>query len=159
MYIYIHFQIYTLIYWFLHWEQPIKFLLLVAQFIFAPHHSFGNMTSILPWPCGTSHRTGMAYLAFWAWWDHASLYQRASSCSITWWRHPMEKFSALLAICAGNSPVTGEFPAQMPVTGSFDVFFDLRLNKRLRKHSWGWWFETPSHPLWRQRNDILAHGI
>ena len=40
----------------------------------------------------------------------------------------METFSALLAICAGNSPVTGEFPAQSPVTRSFDVFFDLRLN-------------------------------
>ena len=40
----------------------------------------------------------------------------------------MEAFSALLAICAGNSPVTGEFPAQRPVTRSFDVFFDLRLN-------------------------------
>ena len=43
----------------------------------------------------------------------------------------METFSALLALCAGNSPVTGEFPSQMPVTKSFDVFFDLRLNKRL----------------------------
>ena len=50
-----------------------------------------------------------------------------------WWRHPMETFSALPAICAGNSPVTGEFPAQRPVTRSFDVFFDLRLNKRLSK--------------------------
>ena len=47
------------------------------------------------------------------------------------WRHPMEPFSALLAICAGNSPVTGEFPAQRPVTRSFDASFDLRLNKRL----------------------------
>ena len=44
----------------------------------------------------------------------------------------------------GNSPVAGEFPAQRPVTRSFDVFFDLRLNKRLGKQSWGWWFETPS---------------
>ena len=42
----------------------------------------------------------------------------------------METFSALLAICAGNSPVTGEFPAQRPVMHSFDDFFDLRLNKR-----------------------------
>ena len=42
----------------------------------------------------------------------------------------METFSALLAFCAGNSPVTGEFPAQRPVARSFDVFFDLRLNKR-----------------------------
>ena len=39
----------------------------------------------------------------------------------------MEKFSALLAICAGNSPVTGEFPAQSQGMRSFDVFFDLRL--------------------------------
>ena len=52
-----------------------------------------------------------------------------------WWRHEMETFSALLAICAGNSPVTGEFPAQKPVTRSFDVLFDLRLNKRLGKQS------------------------
>ena len=43
----------------------------------------------------------------------------------------METFSALLAICAGNSPVTGEVPAQGAVTRSFDVIFDLRLNKRL----------------------------
>ena len=69
-----------------------------------------------------------------------------------WWRHQMETFSALLAICAGNSPVPGEFPAQRPVTRSFDVFFDLRLNKRLSKQSWGWWFETPSCPLWRHSN-------
>ena len=64
----------------------------------------------------------------------------------------METFSALLAICAGNSPVSGEFPAQSPVTRSFDVFFDLRLNKRLSKQPWGWWFETLSWSLWRHRN-------
>ena len=45
----------------------------------------------------------------------------------------MEFFSTLLAICEGNSPVTGEFPAQRPVTGSFGVLFDLRLTKRLSK--------------------------
>ena len=61
----------------------------------------------------------------------------------TWWRHQMEIFSASLVLCAGNSPVTGEFPLQRPVTRSFDVFFDLRLNKRLSKQSWGWRFETP----------------
>ena len=69
-----------------------------------------------------------------------------------WWRHQMETFSALLALCAGNSPVTGEFPTQRPVTRSFDVFFDLRLNKPLSKHSWGWWFETPSRSLWHHCN-------
>ena len=55
----------------------------------------------------------------------------------------------LSSICAGNSPVPGEFPAQRPVTRSFDVFFDLRLNIRLSKQSRAWWFETLSHPLWR----------
>ena len=66
-------------------------------------------------------------------------------------------FFALLAICAGNS---GEFPTQRPVTRSFDVYFDLRPNKRLSKQSWGWWFETPSRPLWLNKKDFLyrAYG-
>ena len=71
---------------------------------------------------------------------------------ISRWRHEMETFSTLLALCAGNSPVTDEFPSQRPVTRSFDVFFDLRLNKRLRKQSWRGWFETTSYPLWRHCN-------
>ena len=53
----------------------------------------------------------------------------------TWWRHHMEKISVSMAICAGNSPVTGEFPSQTPVTRCFDVFFDLHLNKRFSKQS------------------------
>ena len=60
--------------------------------------------------------------------------------------------SALLALCAGNSPVPGEFPTQRPVTRSFDVFVDRRLNKRLDKQSWGWWFETLSRPFRRHCN-------
>ena len=145
-----------------------------------------------------------------------------SNTGFPWWRHQMETFSTLLAICAGNSPFPGEFPTQRPVTRSFDitlthndhggvsnhqshgcllnrlfrsrskktsklrvtclcagnspgtgefpaqkasyaenvsiwwrhhdVYFDLRPNKRLSKQSWGWWFETPSRPLWRHRN-------
>ena len=73
----------------------------------------------------------------------------------TWWRHQIETFSALLAICGGNSPVPGEFPAQRPVTRSFDVFFDLHLNKRLSKKSWGWWFERLSRPLWHHCNEYV----
>ena len=57
----------------------------------------------------------------------------------------MEKISALMVICAGNSPVIGEFPAQRPVTR----------NKRLSKQWWGWRFETPSRPLWRHNNVII----
>ena len=76
-----------------------------------------------------------------------------------WWRHQMETFSTLLAICAGNSPVPGVFPAQRPVTRSFGVFFYLRLNKRLSKQSWGWWFETLSRPLWRLCNADMYLNI
>ena len=70
----------------------------------------------------------------------------------SWWRHQKETFSTLLAICAGHSPVPGEFPPQRPVTGSFDVFFDLRLNKLLSKQSWSWWCKTLPRPLWRHSN-------
>ena len=56
----------------------------------------------------------------------------------------------------GNSPVPGEFPAQRPVTRSFRVFFDLRLNKPFSKRSWGWWFETLSPPFWRHCNGDMV---
>ena len=68
-----------------------------------------------------------------------SRFLHISRCS-----HQMDTFSALLAICVGNLPVTGEFPMQRPVTRNFDVFFDLCLSKQW----WGWWFEMPLHPLW-----------
>ena len=76
--------------------------------------------------------------------------------SLAWWRHQMETFSASLALCAGNSPVPGEFPAQRPVTRSFDIFFDLHLYKRLSKQPWGWWFETPPCPLWRHCDECFT---
>ena len=75
-------------------------------------------------------------------WFHIELMMTSSNGNI----------SALLAICAGNSLVTGVFPAQRPVTRSFDVFFDLLLNKRLSKQWWCWWFETLSPSLWRHCN-------
>ena len=53
-----------------------------------------------------------------------------------------------------NSPRKGH-----AVTRSFDVFFDLRQNKQLSKQLWGWWFETPSHSLWRQCNDKALEKI
>ena len=75
---------------------------------------------------------------------------------VSLWRHRMGTFSALLAICAGNSPVPGEFPTQRPVTRSFDVYFDLCPNERLSKHSWGWWLEMPPRPLWCHRNVCIG---
>ena len=64
----------------------------------------------------------------------------------------------------GEFTDTGEYRSQRPVTRNFAVFFDLRLNKRLSKQSWGWWFETPSRSLWRHcnhsdnfHNSLLSH--
>ena len=78
----------------------------------------------------------------------------AASCvqvkRYSWWRH--QTFSALLDLCEGNSPVTGEFSSQRPMTLSFDIFFDLRPNKRLSKPSRHQLFETPSRSLWRHCN-------
>ena len=61
----------------------------------------------------------------------------------TWWRHQMETFSALLAICVGNSPVTR----------SFEVSLSCALNKWFSKQSRGWWFETPTPSSWRHCNE------
>ena len=69
------------------------------------------------------------------------------------WRHQIETFSAILALCVGNSPVTGEFPSQRPMTWSFDIFFDLHLNKWLSKQSKRMWFEMSSCSLWHHCND------
>ena len=70
-----------------------------------------------------------------------------------------ETFSALLAICEGNPPVTGGFPSQRPVTRNIDVFFDLRLTKRLSKQSRRRWFETPLRSLWRHFNGMPGQPI
>ena len=67
----------------------------------------------------------------------------------------METFSALLALCEGNSPVTGEFPSQRLVTLSYD-FLSGPKNKQLSKQSGRRWFDTPSHPLWHHSNDSLG---
>ena len=65
----------------------------------------------------------------------------------SWWRHQIETFSALLALCEENAPVTGGFPLLRSVTRSFDVFIDLRLNKHLSKQARRRWFDRPSCSL------------
>ena len=40
-----------------------------------------------------------------------------------WWSHQMETFSLLLALCAGNSLMTCEFPSQWPVIQMFSLIF------------------------------------
>ena len=74
-----------------------------------------------------------------------------------WWRHQMDILFVLLVLCAGNSPVNGEIPSQRPVMWSFDVFY-LRVNKRLSKQSWGWWFETLFRSLGRHCYAMPATG-
>ena len=76
-----------------------------------------------------------------------------------WWRHQMDAFSVSPALCGGNSPVTGESPSQRPVTPSFKIFFDLRLNKRLSKPPIGRWFETPLRSSWRHYNVMFHFNI
>ena len=71
------------------------------------------------------------------------------------WKH----LPCYWALCEGNPPVTGGFPSQRPVTRSFGVFFDLRLNKRLSKQSRRPWFETPSHSLWRHFNFNISRHL
>ena len=71
---------------------------------------------------------------------------------LSWWRHQTETFSALLVLCAGKFTGYQWIPSHTPLTRSFDVFFDLRLNNRSSKQSWCRWFETPSCSLWRHCN-------
>ena len=56
----------------------------------------------------------------------------------------------------GEFTITSDFPAQRPVTQSFDIFFDLRLNKWLNKQWWGCWFEMPWHLFWHHCHDLAA---
>ena len=89
------------------------------------------------------HNLGIGILSWcWCWTRRGSAGNVFCSCR-TLLRHQMGTFSALLALCEGNPPVTGGFPSQRPVTRSFDFFY-LCLNKRLSKQSRRQWFETPS---------------
>ena len=66
-----------------------------------------------------------------------SLMQRLltrSTEAFTWWRHQNGNILRVTGPLWGESNVTGGFPSQRPVTWSFDVFFDFRLNKRLNKN-------------------------
>ena len=75
-------------------------------------------------PRSVSAPTWMGYLfQIWRW-----------GLNFSWWRHQLDTFPALLTLCAGISPITGEFPSQRPLTRSFDAFIDLRLNKRFRNN-------------------------
>ena len=113
----------------------------------------GVSLSVWSWQCSIASRC-----RFVGWREFVTLVMQGSTASRHWsvgWCMMTSSnwniFHFTGPLC-GESPVPGEFPSQRPVTRSFDVFFDLCRNKRLSKQSWGWWFETPSCPLWRHFN-------
>ena len=110
------------------WKMGMKWLYIASQFVFCIWTK--------PDVIRDTHHRGLSWLLMLAIFIHAL-------CIGPWWSHRMEAFSALLALCAGNSPVTGGFPSQRPVTRGFDVFLicawiSSRVNKRearnLRRH-------------------------
>ena len=82
--------------------------------------------------------------------------QSSLTCYVTMMTSSNGNIFRVTGLCAGNLLVTGEFPAQRPVTRSFHVFFHLCLIKRSSKQSWGWWFEMPSRSLWRHSNNLAV---
>ena len=80
-------------------------------------------------------------------------FARYSALLWSWWRHEMETYSALLALCAGNSPVPVNSPHKGQWRGALIFSLICVRKKRLSKQPWGWWFETPAWSLWRQCND------
>ena len=97
----------------------------------------------------TSHHIKQCWL-FPIWWPKGQSHISEIGSKMLWYHDDVENGNLfhVIGLFAGNSPATGEFSAQRPVTPSFDVFYDLRLNKRLSKQSWSWWLERPSRPLW-----------
>ena len=122
------------------WQQKTKLWFSMCQLIYHRFLTFGSKSTFLGWHFVNSI-TNYKSKDIW-------------SFSFTiWWRHQMETFSVLLALCGGNLPVTIWYPSQRPVMRSYGIFFYLRLNKRLNKQSRRRWFETPSRSFWRHHNE------
>ena len=83
---------------------------------------------------------------------HECVVFKRSGEVISWWRHQMEKFSALLALCAGNSPVPVTSPHKGQWRGALMISLICAWITVEYTQSLGWWFETPYWPLWRYCN-------
>ena len=86
------------------------------------------------------------------WYAYVTVRCKQTHDDVIKWNHFPRKWSFVRRI--HRSPVKS--PHKGRWRGAFDVFFDLRLNKRLGKQSWGWWFETLSCPLWRHCNAVMG---
>ena len=86
-----------------------------------------------------------------------SQYNAGICMPVPWWRHQMKTFSALPAFCRGILRSRWS-PHSKASDAELWCFFDLRLNKRLSKQTWDWWFETPSWSLWRHCNAPARFG-
>ena len=76
-----------------------------------------------------------------------------------WWRLQLEIFSALLLLSCGEFTVHWWIPLTKASDAEFEVFFDLRLNKRLSKQSRCRWFEMAVRSLWRHTNGLSPSNI
>ena len=110
-----------------------------------------------PWRCSFQQWAKCSFPVSWSlladgpYLSNRWMFSIADHGDVMKWRHFARYWPFVRGI---HHRVPGEFPAQRPVTRSFDVSFDLLLNKRLSKQSWGWWFETLSCPLWRHCNVV-----
>ena len=131
----------------------------------ATQELWNPLSKAVPGKChGSGRHREYKCLQDWAYFHRSQVWQIGLILTLLWfngpwWNHQMETFSPLLIICAGNSPVSGEFPAQRPVTWSFDIFFDLCLNKQLSNQSWSWWFEMLACPSWGQCNNYISWNL
>ena len=123
----------------------------LIPYVFRNHHNTNfllNITFTFEWSHCSPVMTAAVNVVHWIWKTLLQIHD-----GVIKWKHFPRNCPLVRGIhwSPVNSPHKGQW--------LFDVFFDLRLNKRLSKQSWGWWFETISRPLWRHCNaKILTRG-
>ena len=114
-----------------------------------------KMSIDLPWN-HTERYTTIFYFTHWIF--HSILFvsnkiitkygHYATSLKCSWWRYQMETLPALLVLCAGKPPV--DSPRKGQRRGAL-IFFNLRLSKRLSKHSRRQWLKS-----YRAHYDVIV---
>ena len=137
--------------------SPWLLKLITIRFIYHIHVTKYPIFHIIPAPCRahTVARLSGLVMRVFLQWKISSLSCMRPLLLYSWYFMMTSSNGCIFRVnglLCGEFTGPGEFPAQRPVTRSFDGLFDLRLNKRLSKQPWGWWFETPSWSLRRQCN-------